>query len=449
MDFKVDSNKETPEISFRISDSDNAFKQGYLTVMSGAGEEVFREIISAETLHTFKLRMDEGQNYSFNFVVTYDLDHDYFDAADFEDQLVVDDTIFTKDITFTRDYNFIASDFALTEKVSDEDDLVLTFRNGYDSYYKVNTVVVGSAEYPVEGPDENGVYRVVIPKSGTKGVNTVTVEAVTLENDFDTRYTVNKELTYIYLKNAPVINDIGVVTDGDTVSVTADVTDNDGAVDKISVTVKDADGNVVMEVTADENGAAQLTLEELGEYTLEVSVTYDLGDYKKETLSKTYGETIVKSIEITDIRAELSAYVGKGERIGVFFTISDNSSKEPTDILLINGMNSVKLPLEKQADGTYKVSFNAPDVREQDGIAEYEVIGVYYGDTVVDVDYTFSCKITKSAPTVANDHIDDTSDKAVLYFDLIDDDDAFVSGRIIVKETDGTFEFVLTTRTML
>ena len=432
--FRIDNSKEIPEIGFKLSDPDGAFKRGYVIVTDENGAAVLREDITANENLAFGVRLEDGKNYHFEFIVTHDRDHDYFNT---EDKLVADETIFERDLTFTRDFNFIASDFAITEKVTADDELVLTFKNGYDSYYKVSTVVIDGVEYPAQGPDENGVYTVVIPKAENKGEYTITVEAVTLENDTTVYYPVNEELTYIYLKDAPAINGINVDMNGDIISVSVDVTDEDGAIEAITVVIRDKDGNVVKEVALSEDGTVDIPLEEAGEYTVEVVVAYDLGDHETQTLTEVYEDTIKKNIKITEISASMPAYVERGESVEVFFTIVDNTEEDPSYVLI----NGVKAALEKQADGTYKATFIAPAERPEGGIAEYEAIRVYYGNEEVDVDCSFTCEILKLAPSVTNTSIDDTN-TALLHFDLVDDENSFISGRVIVTEVYGDAEYV-------
>ena len=433
--FKLDSDKNTPEISFRIDDSDNALKSGYFVVTDSVGAQILKEKVSANKEQNFKVRMEDGKAYRLECILSYDLDHDYFaDAA--QDQNVVDEKVFERDITFTRDFDFIASEFALTDKVSSKDDLVLTFKNGYNSFYKVSTVVVDGKEYPVSGPDKNGVYSVVIPKAATKGTNTVKVESVTLENDTAKQYPVNKSLNYLYLKDAPVINKIEAAVTGNVLHVDVKATDPDKAIKNITVYLKNQAGEIVKSVSLGKKVSADIPLEDFEKYTVEVKVAYDLGDGATKSVTKAYNGVIKQEIGIESFNAAAPAFINRGENVEVVFTVQDDTDAIPTHVLI----NGAKLPLKQQADGTYTVSFKAPKARPADGIAKYEVIRLYYGSEEVDVNYSFACEVLKLAPTVANDIVYDL-DTPVLHFDVVDEEDAFISGRVIITKADDNTEF--------
>ena len=434
VNFKIDSGKEVPEISFMLKDTDNAFKQGYLVVTNADGKEVLKESIFANENLTYAFRMTEGEAYKFNFVISYDLDHDFVDG---DDLFVADETVFDNEITFTRNYDFTPIEFKLTkEKVSDGDDLVLTFKNGYESFYKVRTVVIGDKHYPVTGPDENGEYSAVIPKGDNKGeICSVTVNSVTLENDAEKEYPVNKTLSYIYLKDAPVINGIEAVLGGDKISVSADIDDPDEAVTSVIVILKDASGNEIRIAFADKNGYAEIELRETGEFTVEVQAIYELGDHITATLSKKCEEKIKRYAQVSDISVSpKTGFVNKGESTEVLFTIEDNTDAVP-EFILINGE---KTALQKQDGNTYNAVVTAPESRPENGIAVFTVTAVYYGEEEAAADCEFTREVLKAVPVVTNDHVDDSDSKAVLYFDLVDVDNAVIDGKVTVGSEEYT-----------
>ena len=459
-DFKIDATNELANISFRIEDPDNSFINGTFIITENG--EIINEVDTVNALLSiaetdkstilyekitdsncvFDVRLKDGYSYHYEFIMSYKLDHDVFEDDIVFDKRVTDEVAFDNNIPFVRDYNFVGESFILTDTITSEDELILTFKNGYNSYYKVGTIVVNGREYSVNGPDIDGIYSVMLAKADTKGFNTITIESATLENDATKYYEIGKELIYLYLKETPEINAINTILEDNNLSVSLDTIDIDNAIISITFYLKNTSGNVVKEITIDKDEIANIKLDDLEEYNLCVEISYDLGDGTINKITKNFDEVIKQNIKITSIKAMLSSYINRGEVVDVFFTVEDNANYDPTHILI----NGVKLSLEKQGDGTYKVSFNAPKERPENGIVSYDVMRVYYNDEKVDVKSTIQYEILKTKPSISNDYINDTTLPIMipsLQFDLTDEDNAFISGRIIViKEDDPDTKYI-------
>lgn len=439
--FKIDGKKEVPEISFTIKDPDGAFEGGTFTITDEKGEIILTRKIARDEIGkvieiTTKL-IEDGKTYSYNLKVNYDLDHDYFDKDEAIDHEIENESFVDKELEFKRDYNFIAKNVKITEKVTSKDELLLTFENGYDSFYKVDKVNIDGKEYKVEGP-VNGVYTVKLPKIEEKGrEESITIKSVTLKNGAS--YEVGLKLKYIYLKDIPTIDSIEAQLNDNKVYVTVNTTDIDSAINEVTVYLKDKQGNVVKEVEIPtDSNFTDISLNDTNEYTIEVVIVYDLGDGENVTVRKTYEGTIRKAIKVTKISATLpKEYVEKNGNVEVIFDIEDNTEQEVTYILI----NGVKVPALKQQDKTYKVSFNAPEKRPQDGIVKHTVTKIYYGEEEVTTpECMYQFEVLKSAPTVEIISIDLASDSPVLNFKLYDEEDTFVRGRIIITDENGNIK---------
>lgn len=442
--FYIDDKKETPEISFDVEDTDGAFKNAKFTITDKNGNTIYESEDIKVGKNTFRANLEDGKTYHYDLVVNYDLDHDYFEeniAQDHKEEKDFIDGIFkdeTGDLEFTREYGFSSKNMTVTSEVTSEDDLILSFENGTDSYYAVTHVTIDGKEYEVKL--KNGKYSVVLPK-GEKGNHSITVESVKLENGHS--YPVGQTFNYIYLKDKPTIGEIEAsLTDGK-LHLSIAVTDSDNTIKSLEVKIKDKDGNVIKTETLTKNVDSETYSKEIeidasGTYIVEVEVTYDQGNGTEQKVTKTYDKEITEPIKATIIKDQstMDEFATRNGIVEAIYVIEDNTDKEVTHIIV----NGVKIPATKIEDGKYKVVFYAPSERPQNGKVEVIASHLYYVGVVepIEVNCVTEIEILKQEPTIEELFIDDSNEKPELHFILVDNDHATISGKIIIEDYNGT-----------
>ncbi len=430
--FVIDTQKQIPQLTVNIKDNDSAIKSSKVIVTDEQGNVVFQsdELLSNQD-NIFALNgLEKDKKYNVKVEVTYDLDSDA--SGNPEDNRHTD-VIFSRDFTLSADYGFEGSNYTITEKVTKEDKVIVQFENAYNSYYDVEYVIIDGNKYKVT---KNGnVYQVELEK-GKKGKNSIVIEEVLLENG--AKYQVNKQLDYVYLKDIPVISGVEVEFKGSKVTVSFDSQDEDNTIKDVKVYLTDENGNIIDEKTLKPNETlAEFDVNEEGSYKVKVETTYDLGDGQERTTVVEYENVVKQLLQVSITDCKYNKYVEKGQLIEVSYVIETNTSDTISSIVV----NGVTLPAIKNGDGTYTVKFNVPTSY---GKAELNVNKVIFeNEGEVDVTYNCEYEVLKSMkPIVEGISVVEKENKATLAFNILDEEDTFVSGRIVVKntETDESYE---------
>ena len=444
--FKIDDKKDVPEISFNLVDPDDAYKDGKFVIKNSAGETVFESKVKKGE-SKFSVELTEGETYHYDLEVKYDLDHNKLDkdiAEDFETEVDFIDEIFENksgDLKFTREYGFESKNMTLTEKVSKDEPLILSFENGKNSYYDVDKVVVDGKKYDVI--KENGIYKVELPKN-TNIKNTINVQSVILTNGYEEK--VNKTFEYSYIKEVPDIKNIIAEVNEGKLHVEVDTIDEENSIISVTAIIKDENGNIVKTQELSKSSMVEMYSGDIdfalaGKYNLEIEVKYNIGN-GEEKINKTYENEIEGTISgnFVQDKSTITKYVKKGEKAEAIFVISDNTNAEVTHILV----NGVKLPVEKVDDESYKVTFNVPKERPENGIFVIKATRIYYGNIEIESNCELSTEILKSELRIENLSINDqeisNGGKPKLHFSIIDDEKTFLSGTIIIKNLDNNEE---------
>ena len=443
-DFKINDKKSVPEISFNFEDPDGALKNGKFVIKDEDGNIVFESNKIEKGQNTFKAELVDGKTYHYDFEVDYDLDHNYFSKAEADDFLTREDFIdelFTGsngNLEFTAKYGFTNKDMKLKSEVSSDDELVLSFENGEDSYYDVKSVVIDGVEYEVEKKD--GKYVVKVENKGIKGQNnSLTVDQVKLQNGYVEN--VNKKLNYFYLKDAPTVKDFNAFLEENILHISMDTVDEDEAITRVLIKVKDKSGKVIKTETLEknENGnySKDINLDASGTYTLEAEIYYDVGNGESK-LTQKYDKEIKTPIIAKFVKEEckVKEYVKRNELVEVTYKIYDNTDEDVKYIIV----NSVKLEAEKLDNDTYKVKFNVPKERTENGIFNIKATAICYEEEEVQDTIELSCEILKSELSIEDLLVDDSeykeSKNIKLHFEVKDEEDTFLSGTIVITDID-------------
>ncbi len=269
---EVNSKVEPPEISVDVKDEENAITGGKITVKDKSGKIAFeKEITKDEFKNKFKLeKIEKDVEYEVTVETYYDLDSNKFGDIPANSG----STTYKQAIKVNAEYGFQGANWSITPEVTENDNLIITFENSFNSYYDVKEILVAGKTYEVT--KEGNTYKAVIDKSETKGKNTIKVEKVTLKNgeSFDA----NQELTYIYLKNKPSIGGVTPAFAESNLNLTFDIQDKDNAITKITVYLTDEAGNLVAEKDIEQGkNSVDFAINGNSKYKARVEYTYDLG----------------------------------------------------------------------------------------------------------------------------------------------------------------------------
>ena len=422
--FSIDTEKEIPEVSVNISDNDSAIKSGKVVVTDEEGNVVFESDRLENGDNTYVLDgLKKDKKYNVRVEVEYDLDSDVYGEP--EDNRA-NDTLVSQDFIINADYGFEGTDYNITERVTDRDPLVLSFKNSYDSYYDVESVVINGQKYQVSKVGD--MYQVVLEK-GAKGANSVNIEEVILQNG--TSYDVDEKLEYVYLRNEPTIGDVEAELNDSKVKVKVNNNDVDGAIKSVTAYLTDSEGNIVdSKVLEDGQTEVEFDVNESGDYKVKVEVTYDLGDGTEVTKTVEYTEEIKEPVKVTIVYSKIdNIYAKKGQKLEVTYTVETNTD----DTIASFVINGITLNAVKNDDGTYTVSFNAP---QDDGIAQLDVTKVVFtNEGEVEAFDALEYEVLKSEKPVVDalSVVDkEGNGKATLAFTITDEEETFVKGRIVI-----------------
>ena len=434
-EFTVNNDNEKTELSFTIKDTDGAYTGGKVTVKDNKGNVIFeKELSKIDKNNKISLpNIVKDQEYTVTVDVNYDLDSNFYGDIPTNSST----TTFEQKIKVNADYGFIGTNWNLPKQVREQDKLLLTFENTYNSYYDVEKVVVSGKTYTVE--KVGNIYQVELDK-GIKGAqNTITVQKVILANGKE--ITVNNvKLSYEYIKEpikqAPKAEiDVNIVREPTqegirNIKATLQITDVDKTIKNIKAVLRDPSGDVVREKLLEGNETAiEFILGNIlqaGNYTIEIVATYDIGDDLRHE-DEVIGSKIVPSLIYSSIeKAETKYYVEKNEQFQITYTIKSNTDEDPNAII-IDG-NTYKLT--KVSKGVYTATITAPDTA---GVVEYNAQILVYANDQIGSTNTTKIEVLKNIkPQISALSFDAKSEgtNPKLSFKISDQEDTFVSGKV-------------------
>ena len=433
--LSIDSKKKIPEISVNVKDEDGALKSGKVIITDEEGNIVFESDRLVNGKNTYVLdKLKKDKKYNIKVEVKYDLDSDAYGKPEANGG---SKTLVNQDFILNADYGFIGKDYKVTEKVTDKEALVVSFKNSYDSYYDVEYVIINEQKYQVTKIGDT--YQVALEK-GAKGKNNITIDGVILQNGAS--YDVNKELEYVYLKKEPEIGDIEVEFSDSKMKVKVPSQDAEDTINGVTVYLTDEEGNIVEQKVLEKGQTeVEFDINKSGKYKVKVEVKYDLGDGKEESKVVEYKETIKEPAKVTIVSSSIdNKYVQKVQNVEVIYTVEANTEDTITSFVI----NGVTLNATKNSDGTYTVSFNTPQTA---GSAELDITKVIFEtEGEVETSYTSEYEVLKSIKPVVEglSVVEKEGDKATLAFTITDEEDTFVSGRIVITDKETSEEKTIT-----
>ena len=426
-DLQIDNKEEIPLITFKLNDEDKSFISGKIVILDSSNKEVITSPLKVGKI-ALNQELISGEKYNIKIIVKYDLDLEDNNLNEYEE------IIYDKTFTFERDYNFIAKNIKITEIVKNTDDLVLTLENAYNSYFDVKEVVVSSKTYPVS--KKGNLYTVILPKD-KRGKNEIVLNEVILENN--AKYQVNQKLSYIYLKDEPVITTLKTTYDKPKLSFNYEILDNNQSVKEVIVTLlKDLEEKTKLSYK-DLSKEDEFLLEEAGDYQIKLEVIYDLGDGKEKVITKVLDDIYTVDETTQIISHKVGYYVKKNEDFNIIYNVLDNTDKDVKK-LVINGSEKevVKLSSDK-----YMVTITSIDDNQ---IMPLVVTRIIYDDESILTNYDKSeVYVLKDIPSISNLNVDTKEEKPKVSFTITDSDGSYKSGILKVTGEDGREEEILFT----
>ncbi len=429
-------------VSFDFVDNDSALLNGNIVVVDKNNQTIIDNAIKSGANHV-EISLEEGMKYTVKIHANYNLTSDST-ITDPEVTGIVD---FNDELDFNIDYEFQATEFKTydnnTESVKFHKDkeIRIMFNSSNSTSHIPSKIKINGNDYDLRV--ENGKYVVVLSGFNQIGLNTITVQSITLSNG--KRFEVNQSLEITILKDIPVISNLEVVEDttNNQVKVDFDIQDEDDTLTLITINLLNDKNEVVKQI--------ELPYEAIHNIS-GISKVFDgvlTSKYKVEILGNyaLSGTDVLESVVLASKEIEASAraeveeatsdkvYYEKESNVVLTYTINTNRTETITSIT-INGKD---YEATKLADGRYQVSYKNDN---HSGVKTLEATKVTYDNSLTaTISNTVKVEVLKDVLTVTNyEQIDNgQNSKVTLNFDVIDPDNSFISGQAtLTKKSDNT-----------
>ena len=445
---KDDDSNLKSTLSFNIKDSDNAFVSGKV-VLKHENEFVFEAPIKVGE-NNILLSVDNNKEYTYSVQMTYDEDSNQEDGIN----LIEDVLLKTGSIYLLRDYELKVSNLTVSNKKNEtryfakNEKITVKFESSNISSFNPTKAVINGKEYTLTQVD--GVYRAEMNASTESGEQRIVLEKIILSNQKELEISTDNEIVIDILREKPTLENFSQKDDEVNLksNLKFKIKDSDDAFVSGKVILKHEDGSVQEKpIKVGENNIL-LSVDNNKEYTYSVQVTYDEDSDKEDNINlvedvllKTGSinllgdyELKVSDLTVSNKRGE-TKYFAKGEKIIVKFESSNISSFNPTKAV-INGKEYTLT----QVDGVYRAEMNASTESGEQRIVLEKIILSNQKELEVSTDNEIVISVLKAKPVLENFAQSDNIEKLQinLKFNLKDLDNAFVSGKVILKHENGS-----------
>ena len=427
---------------FYMIDSDQSFVSGKMVLVDsidGSKREI--PIHGGRNHITFSVL--PNRNYLYQIFITYDRNSNREDNL----YLVSDEIIKTDSVFLSSSSLFhISNAYLLTNTISKGEKAFIRFNFENISEYLPVSVMINGEGYPLQ-KDENG-YFTSLDGFTKSGEFDLLIEKVILENDKVVSFDAIPLKVYV-LKDKPTI-EFRQKEDASKLKVDMDVSviDDDSSFLNGKVVLKKGDGSIQEKEIYVGDNHITFALENATHYSYSLQITYDrdidvfrydylvvgevlktgdlflMNDYKltisNVTVNKEYG---------------VSSYFERGERAIIRFQSSNISSFIPVKAVISGKKYEL---IEK--NGFYETELV---VAKKSGIKKLTIDKIVLSNGKV---ISFPKKkrkkvrleVLKREPSLYHFKRKDNSMKSTLQFSILDLDDAFVEGKVLLKGEDGT-----------
>ncbi len=457
--FTVDNLKDRPVIEdfvqkennmfarsyfdFYIVDFDQAFVNGRMVLIDSIDGS-----IQESPIHVGKNRLDfsikEGRNYNYQILITYDLDSNSDDYSHF----VMDDVVLSDSFFATSNYQIKVLNAQLQKNtVSKGEKIGVSFM--CDS--PLSRVIINDHEYALV--KHGNVYYAFLDGFHQEGEVDLFIQGVVIEENKIVSFE-DIPLKVQILKDKPSIADFHLKEDVSKLKVAMDISviDSDSSFLNGKVVLKKEDGGTLEKEIHVGNNHITFHLENAVNYSYSLQITYDRDssvfhfDYLviNEVL-KTGNLFLMNDYKLTvsNITANkeygVSSYFSRGDEAFIQFQSSNISSFVPVKAVI----NGKKYELIEKGD-FYQARVSVP---LKAGIKNFviEKLILSNGKKITipkKMRNKVRLEVLKDDPILLGFKRKDSFDslKSTFHFSILDLDQAFVRGKIILKGDDGTLE---------
>ena len=445
-DYKTEISEKdlTANILFDILDNDNAFVNGNIVVVDNNNNKIIDEIIKSGN-NNIKISVKENMNYTVKINANYNLTSD----LTITDKDVIGVVSLDSELQLNIDYDFKATNFKTYDnnlesvKFNKNKEVTIMFDSSNATSNMPSKIRIDGKDYNLRV--ENGKYVADIPGFTQVGLHTINIEAITLSNG--KKFDVKQALDITVLKDIPVISNLEVVEDttNNKVKVDFDIKDNDEALTLITINLLNDKNEIVDYITLPAQAIKNISgISKVfggvltSKYKVNILANYVLGPAGSDI-----SENVVlanKEIE-ANAKAEVveatsdKVYYEKESNVLLTYKINTNKTNNITSITV----NEKDYAVTKLDDGRYQISYK---VDNSSGVKSLKATMITYDNNITaTINNTVKVEVLKDILTVTNyKQIDDVKNsKVTLKFDVIDNDNSFISGKaMFTKKSDNT-----------
>lgn len=316
--------------------------------------------------------------------------------------------------------------------------IALWFESSNATQFQPERIIVNGNSYPVQ-PSGTG-YQVLLEGQTQTGAKQFTVEQVILENGKAFSLDRQNQIQVTVQKERPTATLLSVKEDSakGQMELSIQLSDPDSALSNHRIQITNAQQQVVgvRDLSPqDWQGdvfQGHVTLTDTGlttSYLVEFLADWDLSPDQ----SQPEGQKVLAKQQITAQPRVLlqsgsagAAYVEKGGQVELTYVLSHNVQADLTGMVV----NHIQLIPQQKPDGSWTVTVLAPS---QAGPQPFTLSQLVFADgTLLETHHELRVEVMKSAPTVqkyqATNQLD--TQKVQFQFQLEDEDDAFLSGKV-------------------
>ncbi len=418
------------KVALTIDDEDDAITKAEYELATKNGKVVESGKLSKGKNSLF-LKLDNAVSYKLNFKIEYDRGANVGEYAGLIEEAY--------DLRIITDYKFKIDNFTLiqkgkeTDKVDKNVQTNLIFMSSNVSGYVPRKLNINGKEYDVSNVGF-GMFQVALPSEVLNGEE-LYVDKTTLANG--KVFSIGETMHYTLLKNKPAISNVRVeeTYEDELVRVKFDVTDADGALDRLKVQVNDAAGKLITETEiVDENYEIVFPGIWTDKYNVKV-----YADYVRASDVSVNGELIedVTLDSLARVRLEEfktnEFYPDKGAIVSFEYRVEVNHIMNLSRVVIDNVIyDAVKI-----GDDTYKVDVI---VQNDAGLRTYTTKKLIFDDgSEFAINAEASVDVLKDYPILDNYSVVENEEEGSIdiSFDILDLDSSFREGeiRLIDKET--------------
>ncbi len=434
-------NDSTLNIMFNLEDIDSSLTFGSVQITDETGNIVKEQDINKGS-NSIMLSVVEDKVYTAKFNIGYNLTND----KDLVDSNFVGNIEQVKELQLIGDYQFEISNFVTekdtyfaTEKVK------IYFESSNISKYVPNQIRINGQDYAVN--IENGKYVVVLPEFKDFGKKTIQPEMIVLSNGKAFEIEEDIDLNINVIKRVPAVSELMLEENAENgeVTINFDVNDEDYALSKMFIEIKDEQGNLLEKIefnSSELTGSKHITkvFKNLGivsSYHVNVIASYSQTDNDSDSKEDVvlYQKDFIAAFNANIISVSSDKhYYEKGENVTLTYKVTTNGSHDISKIR-INGQDYNAIKLEKDL---YQVVYKASTDAIVEEIHTSKVICT--SGNVASVSNKVQIEILKDVPKISDYKVSSNNKdaKVVLDFNIIDNDNSFIEGNVVLLRKDGS-----------